>query len=343
LTVILIITKDITMKNLLVFIISAFVVLSGCDTTVKTGDSGRILPNITGGAGEVLVVVDKYIWDGETGELLKDLLKEEFPGLPQSEPMFDVTQITSSSFDNMFRFHRSVVLVTIKETIEEPSVRYRKNVWARPQILVQLEAPNLNQLQQLIRDNMEQIQGFLVQYDRQRITDSYADSKDLEIQKMMAENHQIRLAIPRGYNVDLSTDNYSSVSIESSEFSQVLHVYEYPASGKEELQSGRILENRNAFVKKYVKGPGDDSYMTTSMVYPPIFYDIKKNGKELVETRGLWELENGFMGGPFVSHSVYDEQRQRIVTVEGYVYYPNQKKRIKIRQLEAIIYSLEII
>jgi hypothetical protein len=331
------------MKYLILFITSVLLVMTGCDTTVKTGDTGRILPNITGGAGEVLVVVDKYIWDGPTGELLKDLLQEEFPGLPQSEPMFDVTQISSSSFDNMFRFHRSVVLVTIRESVEAASVRYRKNVWARPQILVQLEAPDITQLQQLIRDNMDQIQGFLVQYDRQRLTDSYADSKDLEIQKLMAEHHQIRLAIPRGYNVDLSTDAYTSVSIETPDFSQVLHVYEYPATSRAELQSGRILENRNAFVKKYVKGPGDGSYMTTSMVYPPIFYDVQMNGTELVETRGLWELENGYMGGPFVSHSVFDEKRQRIVTVEGYVYYPNQKKRIKIRQLEAIIYSLEII
>jgi len=330
------------MRYLLLFITSVLLALTGCDTTVKTSDAGRILPNITGGAGEVLVVVDKYIWDGSTGELLKDLLQEEFPGLPQSEPMFDVTQISASSFDNMFRFHRSVVLVTIRETLEEAAVRYRKNVWARPQILVQLEAPDIGQLQQLIQDNMEQIQGFLVQYDRQRLTDSYADSKDLEIQKMMADNHQVRLAIPRGYNIDLSTDNYSSVSIETPDFSQVLHVYEYPATSKAELQSGRILENRNAFVKKYVKGPGDGSYMTTSMVYPPIFYDIQMKGTELVETRGLWELENGYMGGPFVSHSVFDEKRQRIVTVEGYVYYPNQKKRIKVRQLEAIIYSLEI-
>lgn len=331
------------MKYSMLILISVILVFTGCDTTVKTGDSGRILPNITGGAGEVLVVADKYIWDGQTGELLKDLLQEEFPGLPQSEPLFDVTQISASSFDNMFRFHRSIVLVTIKESVDEASVRYRKNVWAKPQILVQLEAPGNEQLQQLIREHEDQIQGFLVQYDRQRLTDSYADSKDLAIQKMMAENHQIRLAIPRGYNVDVSTDNFSSVSIETPDFSQVLQVYEYPATSKDELQSGRILEHRNAFMKKYVKGPGDDSYMTTSMVYPPIFYDIQMNGTELVETRGLWELVNGYMGGPFVSHSVFDEKRQRIVTVEGYVYYPNQKKRIKIRQLEAIIYSLEII
>jgi hypothetical protein len=330
-------------KSVLLFI-AAIMILAGCDTTVTPGQgNGRVLPNISGGAGEVLVVVDKYIWDGPTGEVLKDILKEEFPGLPQSEPLFDVTQITGGSFDNMFKFHRSIVLVTIKETAEEAAVRYRKNVWARPQIMVQIEARNGEELKKVLEENADRIQNFLVQYDRQRLTDSYKDSKDLEIQKLMAENHHIRLGIPRGYNVDFSTDSYSSVSIETPDFSQVIHVYEYPATGEEDLDSDRLLEQRNAFTKKYVRGPDDVSYMTTASVYPPIFYDLERDGMHIVETRGLWELEKGFMGGPFVSHSIYDKKRQRIVTVEGYVYYPNEKKRVKIRQLEAIIYSLEII
>ncbi len=332
------------MKNLLFALIGFFLLTTGCDSTVKTGDgNGRILPNITGGAGEVLVVVDKYIWDGHSGELLKDILQEEFPGLPQSEPLFDVTQITASSFDNMFRFHRSVVLITLNETAEEGAVRYRKNVWASPQIVVQVEARNSTELEKVLKNNEQRIQNFLIQYDRRRLTESYSASRDQEIQKIMAENHHIRLGIPRGYNIDVSTENYTSVSIETPDFSQVLHVFEYPAESDSELQSGRLLENRNAFTKKHVKGPDDKSFMTTSMVYPPIFYDVKRDGMNIVEIRGLWDLEGGYMGGPFISHSVFDEQRKRVVTVEGYVYYPNQKKRTKIRQLEAMLYSLEII
>ncbi len=329
-------------RNLL--FITVLLIFAGCDTTVQPGaGNGRVLPGITGGAGEVLIVVDKYIWDGPTGELLKDMLKEEFPGLPQSEPLFDVTQISAGSFNNMFKFHRTIVLVTINETVDEAAVRYRKNVWARPQIMVQLEARNLEELKEAIVINAGRIQNFLVQYDRQRLTDSYTASKDLEIQKLMAQNHQIRLGIPRGYNVDFSTDSYSSVSIETPDFSQVIHVYEYPASGEDDLRSEKLLEQRNAFTKKYVRGPDDLSYMTPPQMYPPIVYDLHRNDKHIVEIRGLWDLEGGFMGGPFVSHSVYDQKRQRIITVEGYLFYPNQKKRIKVRQLEAILYSLEII
>ena len=61
--------------------------------------AGKIMPNITGGTGEVLVVMDQFNWENSAGELLQDILKEEYPGLPQSEPVFDVIQVTKSSFD----------------------------------------------------------------------------------------------------------------------------------------------------------------------------------------------------------------------------------------------------
>ncbi len=326
--------------SILLFVL---LLLSGCDTTVSTSGSGRVLPNVTGGAGEVLVVMDKFIWEGQTGEVLQDILKKEFPALPQSEPQFDVIHITAASFDNLFKYHRSVVLVTINKTREEPAIRFRKDVWAKPQILVQIEAASIKEVNELISDNNSKIQSFLINYDRRRIQDVFLASKDLAIQKMMADDRHIRLSIPRGYNIDMSDDVYSSVSIETPEYTQVLHVFEFPAKDISDLSTSNLLEQRNIFTEKYVKGPTEDSYMQVANIYPPDVYDLHLNGKEIVEIRGLWELANGFMGGPFVSHSIFDESRGRIITVEGFLYYPNQKKRVKIRQLEAIIYSLEVI
>jgi len=171
----------------------------------------------------------------------------------------------------------------------------------------------------------------------------YKESKDPAIQKDIAANHLVRLAIPRGYNMDFSNDEYTSVSIESPDLSQVIQIYDYPAKGPDDLNIANILEMRNAFTKKYTEGPREGSYMTLSKVYEPIAYDLKNNNMDVVELRGLWDLENGFMGGPFISHSVYDANRGRIVTVDAYIYHPNLKKRVKMRQLEAIVYSMEII
>jgi hypothetical protein len=325
-----------------VLVVLALLNLS-CDTTKQQGGAaGRIMPNITGAAGEVLVVMDQFNWDNSAGQLLQDILMEEIPGLPQSEPLFDVIQVTAAAFDGIYQFHRSIVLTSIESDLE-PRIRYRENVWAKPQIMVQLEAPTGTALRQLISENEDQIRSFLVQYDRKRLMSVYQDSKDPAIQKEIALHHQIRLAIPRGYNMDFSKEDYTSVSIEAPDLSQVIQIYDYPAEGPEDLNTASIIEKRNAFTRAYVHGPREDSYMTLSKLYRPIAYDLEVNGLKVIELRGLWDLENGFMGGPFISHSIYDAKRNRIVTVDGYVYHPNQKKRTKLRQLEAIIYSLEII
>jgi len=326
------------------FVFATFMlVVSSCDTVNQQGGAaGRIMPNVSGSAGEVLVVMDQFNWDNSAGQLLQDILKEEFPGLPQSEPLFDVLQVTAASFDGIYQFHRSIVMTNIESGLE-PRIRFRENVWAKPQIMVQLEAPTGAALRELISENEDQIQGFLVQYDRNRLRKSYQDSKDPAIQKEIALHHQVRLAIPRGYNMDFSKEEYTSVSIEAPDLSQVIQVYDYPAEGPQDLNIANIIEKRNYFTKTYVKGPRDNSYMTISRLYEPIAYDMEVNNLKVIELRGLWDLENGYMGGPFISHSVYDAKRSRIVTVDGYIYHPNKKKRVKLRQLEAIIFSLEII
>jgi len=313
-----------------------------CDTVKQQGGmAGKIMPNITGGAGEVLVVMDQFNWDNSAGDLLQDILKEEYPGLPQSEPLFDVIQVTASSFDGVYQFHRSIVLTTVSSGLE-PKIRFRENIWAKPQIMVQIEAPSSTALKDLIEENEAQIKGFLVQYDRKRLMNVYKESKDPAIQKDIATHHQVRLAIPRGYNMDFSKDEYTSVSIESPDLSQVIQVFDFPA-GPEDLNVANIIEKRNSITRKYVKGPRDGSYMVISKMFEPIAYDLRNNNMDVLELRGLWDLENGYMGGPFVSHSVYDAKRGRIVIVDGYVYHPNQKKRVKLKQLEAIIYSMELI
>ena len=326
------------------FVLLAYMlVFSSCDTVNQQGGiAGRIMPNITGGAGEVLVVMDQFNWDNSAGQLLQDILKEEIAGLPQSEPLFDVLQVTAASFDGIYQFHRTIVLTKIESGLE-PAVRYRENVWAKPQIMVQLEAPTGTALKELISENEESIRAFLVQYDRNRLIKNYRDSKDPGIQKEIALHHQIKLAIPRGYNMDFSKEDYTSVSIEAPDLSQVIQVFDFPAEGPQDLNTANLIEQRNAFTKLYVQGPRENSFMTLSKLFQPIAYDLEINGVKVIELRGLWDLENGYMGGPFISHSVYDAKRNRIVTVDGYVYHPNQKKRVKLKQLEAIIYSMEIL
>ncbi|MCK4922535.1 MAG: DUF4837 family protein [Bacteroidales bacterium] len=170
----------------------------------------------------------------------------------------------------------------------------------------------------------------------------YNESKDLEIQNILA-NFNINMAIPRGYNIDFSNKEFASISIETSKTSQVLFVYQYPYNGEGDLKTSMIIEKRNDFLKKYTVGTRDDSYLTTAAIFPPYSYDILLEGREIVELRGWWEMHNGYMGGPFMSHTILDKKRNKIVVADAYVYYPNNKKRNMMRQLEAMVYSMRFL
>ena len=81
--------------------------------------------------------------------------------------------------------------------------------------------------------------------------------------------------------------------------------------------------------------------MATQKLAPVYFKEFSNKGRYTAELRGRWTLVNDFMGGPFVSFSQVDEKRGRVVTVEGYVYAPNEKKRKFIREVESILWTLQ--
>jgi hypothetical protein len=81
-----------------------------------------------------------------------------------------------------------------------------------------------------------------------------------------------------------------------------------------------------------------DKYVEPVAVYAPDF-----PMEYAIEVRGLWDLENDFMGGPFISYTFLDEKNNRVVTLDGYIYYPNETKRTHLRELEAIFHSLKMI
>lgn len=303
---------------------------------------GILLPNVAGAAGEVLVVMDNFNWKNNAGNILRNTLEQEYPGLPQAEPIFDVVHITRGAFDNLFEMHRTIMLVAVDSEIPEASIRYSENVWARPQLVIRIDAPDSYALESLVEKEKSNILQNILAYDRKRLQDVYNDSKDTEIRDIVSQ-YNINLSIPRGYNVDFSTEDFASISIETPRSSQVLFVYQYPYQGDFSLNTEYIIEKRNEFLQKYTEGTRTGSYLTTATLYPPLAYDVKKNGMDIVEVRGLWELKNGYMGGPFISHSVYDKSRNMVVVTEGYVYNPSGKKRNMMRQLEAIVYSMNLL
>ena len=92
------------------------------------------------------------------------------------------------------------------------------------------------------------------------------------------------------------------------------------------LQNEVIFKTDSIF-SKYLLGARKGSYVKIEPLYPPVFNnDIY---------RGLWKLENGFMGGPFLIKTYFIEEK--IVIAVGVIFAPHSKKRNYIKVLEAIL------
>ncbi|MBQ4379873.1 MAG: DUF4837 family protein, partial [Bacteroidaceae bacterium] len=64
--------------------------------------------------------------------------------------------------------------------------------------------------------------------------------------------------------------------------------------------------------------------------------------RNVVQVRGLWDMHNDAMGGPFVAYLLEDAQNDRMLVAEGFVFAPDEKKRPLIRELEAALQTLTV-
>ena len=72
-----------------------------------------LLPNISGKAGEVVVVIGQDNWEGAVGTTLRDSLACDFPQLPQKEPLFTLVNVPQAAFTSMFQIHRNIIIINI--------------------------------------------------------------------------------------------------------------------------------------------------------------------------------------------------------------------------------------
>ncbi len=310
----------------------------GCKT-----DNETLKPKISGSAGEVLVVAPDYLWNSPAGDTLEGVLTQEVPYLPQPEPMFTVIHVTPVNFDKMFQTHRNILFMRIdKKKYPKARVVIEHNRWATPQLIMEMQAPDVPSFVKLVEDTGDSLVNRINEVERNRIIGYYKKYLEGDVYKKLKEKYHITLDVPKGYTMDVDSSNFVWISSETPTTSQGILIYFYPYASEDVFTRDNLIKVRNRMLRKYVHGQIEGTYMTTETLLPPEFRAFKRNGQYYAELRGLWKLENGFMGGPFVSESTVDKYRGRVVTVEGYVYAPGDKKRELLRQVESILYTLKI-
>ncbi len=325
------------MRRLLTLLaLTALLVAVSCRTGTKT-----LLPNVSGKAGEVIVVMDKDSWEGDLGNQVRDVLAGDCPYLAQKEPMYSLVHVAPTGFADLFKVHRNIVIFNIDPAAETPGMVYRSDVWARPQCIVQLTARSVGEALESFRDNSPRILSTLEQAERDRIITNSKLYEEKALFPAVAEIFGGSPHFPSGYKLKKKTDRFIWIADEKQYSNQGVFIYKYPAAANDNFTVENIIAHRNRVLQDNVPGMFEGTYMTTSTYIPPTVEFISFRGRQFAQTRGFWEVHNDFMGGPFVSHSFYGPGGEDIIVVEAFVYAPKYDKRHYLRQVESIIYSFE--
>jgi hypothetical protein len=326
------------MTKKIIIILIAFTFIFGC----KDKKKDLLMPPVSGMAGEVVLVIDGKQWASDVGNEYKKIFLKEFPALPQAEPYFNLIHISSSAFSRIFKLNRDIVIVKIAEKFKEPKIIIQNNLWAKPQTIVNVVAPDDSTMATLVREKGDIIIDRLLKAEKERLVNNYKKYEKKEIRERLNKKFAVSMVVPKGYSIATDTSNFVWLSKEEPELSQGIFVYSYRKDADINLTTNFLVSKRNDFLEKYVPGQIIGSYMQTETQFEPFLRKIPINNKEVSELRGLWKVENDFMGGPFISFSIFNPKNNRVVCADAFVYAPKLDKRNYVRQLEAILSTLKL-
>lgn len=331
------------MKKLLLLICPILLiglVFSSC----KDADNRKsMLQSVSGATNELMVILPKGQWDGAVGDSIKQFFAQPQIGLPQGEPIFDLINLPPSNFERNVKSHRNVLIVSISSKVDSAKVTYFDSPWAKSQKLFKIVAPDAESFYKVFDANKEKMMGIYLKAERDRLIDVYKKTADDKIFNVFKNKYKMLLYCPGGYRINKDTADFVWISSETRVDSKGIIFFQEPYVNESQLNYQIILDRVNEQLKKYIPGPRDSTWMSLDMVTPMTAATYNYDGKYYaVLVKGLWVAANDFMGGPFVLNVVLDEKNNRVIYMMGYVYAPDGKKRNMVRQVESIIYSMQI-
>ena len=314
------------MKRIAIILFFLIITLSCSDNQQK------LLPASSGNINNISVVTSDELWDGAVGDIIRENFGRPIYGLPQIEPVFSLSHIPSKVFSGFATKSRTILKVDISE---KEGVFNFKNTYASPQRIIQITANSVDKIIEIINENLNSIYSTMylneIREKQRRI------SKNLNQTKAIKNSTGLTLRFPSAYRVAKVDSNFVWIRRDIETGSVNLFVSRY-----NDKNNSSIVKIRDSISKHHIPGPVENTFMSTDPIYTPSSQQISIRGKQILETRGLWEIKGQFMAGPFLNYRFESNTKQdEYIMLDGFVYSPGSSKREYVFELEAIMRSLK--
>ncbi|SHI49163.1 DUF4837 family protein [Pseudozobellia thermophila] len=317
-----------------------FLLLAALLSSCKESNEKTYLPESTGAINSLVVVVGNEMWRGHVGDTIRKHFAAPIVGMPMDEPLFSIDQIDPKFFTGAVRKTRSILYVK-KDTLSLAHIK--KDMYATPQRVGVVKGTTDAEI---IKNLEEKADEIIAAFRRMEIVAAQRRfERSLNKEGVLQEKFGIELKIPSIYKVGKQEDNFVWIDREIQKGTANIIVYTMPPNSfknKETLVKD-IVAMRDSIGEKYIPGttvPGKVTYMRTEPAYAPAVFPVEISGLKGVEVRGIWDIKNYPMAGPFLTYILNDKENDRILVLEGFVFAPATEKRNDMFELEAILKTL---
>lgn len=332
-------------KGILIQLCSCILFLS---CTGGEGEKRRI-PASKGLPSELLLIVDKAVWQSDLADTLKQITQGDVPGLMQHESYFRTTHVLTEHYGRGYITMHSKLYVRLNPKLKEARLGIAHDATARPQLEVVVEAPNLQMLRLFLSSSSEYIRDVIADFQLDLRKSSLQRKYSRKVYDDLKALMGIVIKVPENIIATKKGKNFlwGGSNLNEKDLNVVVYSAPLPSSAKGE---GIIplIQLRDSVMKVNIPGSEPDQWMETVWENGAPVATLRMrevDGKPVQEVRGLWQMRNGALGGPFVALVSQRENKstgqQELLVAEGFVYSPGTDKRDLLRQLEAAIRTLK--
>lgn len=337
------------------------IAISGCGEVLKGLESR---PTAIGSTNEIVVISDRTLWESVAGDSLVYYFEAPYPIMPQPEPMFDLRHFTAEDLAEspLRRELRTYIIFAnlddrtspvthiVTEDLGEESLRRAKeddayftsvgmDKWARGQLIIYVFAYGVEELSRKIVKAYPAIAKRVQEHDLVQVQAmTYLHRESVPIAQRIREKFGVSLKVPGDFQIAVDNDNFLWIRQDTRDMVGGLALMRIPYSSTSQLELPGFIEMRDR-LGMMIEGTSTGSYMQTNADDLPVYlYQKTLDGRFAVEGRGIWELTEDFLGGPFVCYAVVDSNE--ILMIDAFVHAPGKDKRNFVQRMEYVISSL---
>lgn len=300
----------------------------------------RLVPASNGNINTLAVVIDNLLWEESVGENIRNIFAAPVQGLPNDEPLFTISQMPTQVFSGFATKNRTILKI---EKGKPAGISINEDVFAKPQTLVVVSGKTNQEIIDQLEKNADKIikafKNEEIQEKQRRISLSLHDTKAIQ------EQLGIDIKFPSVYRIATHDNDFFWIRKDLATGNMDFMIYEVPLNQIQKGDStivGDIIRMRDSIGKAHIQSSVEGAYMITEEAYAPYVYETTIDNKPTIETKGIWDMKNAFMSGPFINFAIEDKENNRYVVLEGYVFAPSLEKRDYMFELEAILRTANI-